>query len=721
MRFGRYVGFVLVLAGCGDNDHPLGNNTSSIRCSSVVTFPSSIYVPTGYGASAVASADLDGDGHADLVTPDGFIGQVSVLLGNGDGTFRDFVDYPAGTAPAALAITDLDGDGKLDLIVGDASSAALLQLRGNGDGTFLPAEVLVTLSAAPSAITIHDVNEDGRADVIVRSAPGVVVLVNGSGGALQITGEYAVDWGGGVAVGDLDGDGQVDLVAAQASSVDKISIFRGNGDGTFQPRVDQNIGQGPFFVSLVDLDRDGKLDLILGNTLTNSVTVARGNGDATFSAPSDIVLNTWSNAPPSSLSVIDVTGDGNLDLVATSAESLNVVPGNGDGTFAARIDATLGLLGPASSLVEDLDGDGNLDAVVSYYSGLIAVLPGSHGGIFPSAQQFTTPGGGDNDLIALGDLDEDGIPDLVQSTTTGASISHGNGDGSFATPQPLAAAGAGAIAVIDLDGDKHLDVIAVTGHTLTTLRGTGDGTFTATGSNELGTYANALAVADLDNDHRLDAVVADAQMGTVRILLGHGDGTFDDVSATYDAGGLARAVAVADLDRDGKLDIVIANQTVLRVLPGKGDGTFGAPIDIDVGAASSPFDVAAVDMNHDDIPDLVVATPGIGSVSVLLNRGDGTFLPRVDVPAGVDPIHLVISRVTAADHPAVLALDNMNSSLRLFVATGDGHLMLAAEYGAPVGASSLAVGDVDQDSLPDLVIAGVLDGLVIHGHCNSSD
>jgi hypothetical protein len=365
---------------------------------------------------SVAVGDFDGDAKLDLAvanwgrnpadTPD-FRGSVSVLLGNGDGTFQAAVNYSAGMHPVSVAVGDFNRDGKPDLAVANTEAAepsgyleargSVSVLLGNGDGTFQPA-VNYSVGTNPVSVAVSDVNGDGKPDLIVAaygSSPNYfdssvsVLLGNGDG-----TFRPAVNYSTGpltrsLAVGDFNRDGKPDLAVANYGSNahnrtdTSVSVLLGNGDGTFQPAVNYKAGSLPLSVAVGDFNGDGKLDLVVGdNNDRGSVSVLLGNGDGTFQAavgsPFDPTGATYYT--PFSIAVGDFNGDGKLDLAVAddtagnSAPGVSVLLGNGDGTFRTGVNFDAG---PSSTSVAlgDFNGDGAPDlAVVNSPSTSVVVL-----------------------------------------------------------------------------------------------------------------------------------------------------------------------------------------------------------------------------------------------------------------------------------------------------------------------------------------------------------
>jgi DNA/RNA endonuclease YhcR with UshA esterase domain len=264
----------------------------------------------------VTVGDFNGDGKADLAVanyPDSGNGpySVTILLGNGDGTFTQEADNPAtGNQPLSIVAGDFNGDGNLDLAVANSGSNTLSILLGNGDGTF-------TAAASPAT----------------GSSPSSVVT------------------------GDFNGDGKLDLAVTNASS-NTVSILLGNGDGTFTAAASPATDNKPVSVAVGDFNGDGNPDLAVANEGGNDLTILLGKGDGTFTAASSPVI-----AGPDSVAVGDFNGDGIVDLAVAGSHAA-VLLGNGDGTFTASVtlprvdnfDIQYQWMVPA-----DFNGDGRTD------------------------------------------------------------------------------------------------------------------------------------------------------------------------------------------------------------------------------------------------------------------------------------------------------------------------------------------------------------------------
>ncbi len=312
-----------------------------------------------------------------------------------------------------------------------------------GDGT-LAAKVDYATAAYPNAVALGDLNGDGMLDIVTAggdSSRGTVSVLLGTGeGTFAAKVDYTTGNGpSSVALRDLNGDGKLDLVVASGAA-NTVSVLLGTDDGKFAPKVD-NPGRGnPSSVVVSDLNGDGKLDLMTANQDTNVVSVLLGTGDGKF----DAGPNCSTGGSPRAVTLGDVDGDGNLDLVTANYDvgTVSVLLGTGDGRFAAKVDYATGER-PSWVALGDLNGDGKLDLAAATYAGFsstVSVLLGTGGGKFAAKVDYTT-GGLVNDAnppsafsVALGDLNGDGKLDLVTAnwSTSTVSVLLGTGGGKFA-------------------------------------------------------------------------------------------------------------------------------------------------------------------------------------------------------------------------------------------------------------------------------------------------
>jgi len=346
---------------------------------------------TGDTPYSVAIADLNGDGKPDLAVGNNNVLQaepntVSVLLGNGAGGFGPKADFVARRA-RAVAIADLNADLKPDLAVtsGDGGDPGLLSvLLGNGDGTFGPTTESV-IGRGPDDLAIADLNGDLKPDLAVPnlySNTVSVLLGNGAGGFGANT-EFATgEFPHGVAIGDLNGDLKPDLAVANHLA-STVSVLLGNGDGTFGLKADFVTGGGPHDVAIGDLNADLKPDLAVTNHFPSTVSVLLGNGAGGFGAKADFETG----AGPVGVQIADLNCDLKPDLAVANfyvATGVSVLVGNGDGTFLPKADFATGIDGGLSVAIADLNADLKPDLVkANYREASVSVLLNTCGQTVP--------------------------------------------------------------------------------------------------------------------------------------------------------------------------------------------------------------------------------------------------------------------------------------------------------------------------------------------------
>ncbi|MBI5170155.1 MAG: VCBS repeat-containing protein [Candidatus Eisenbacteria bacterium] len=367
---------------------------------------SSPNVSTGSAPIATATADLDHDGDADLVVANSGSTTVSVLRGNGNGTFAAGVAYAAAGTPACVAISDVDLDGDPDLLVGTQADSALWVLRGNGDGTFA-AGVRTPLNAQPSGIAIADFDEDGADDLAIAGSLGGLLTLRGHTTAGVPDGTFEAPvvvpvsaQTRQVIVGDFNEDGIWDL-ATTASGL-KVLLGQGSGgvgDGTFGAAASYNAGGTPWDLASADFNLDGIADLAVANSGASSVSMflgagSGGVGNGTFPVSGTSVSV---NSNPRGLVVTDWNGDGVPDLAvansSTTAKTMSMLTGKGDGTFNAAVTSAANTKAWAIAL-GDFNGDGGADlAVVNNGTNTATIWRAGCGSA--AALGVTTPAGGD--------------------------------------------------------------------------------------------------------------------------------------------------------------------------------------------------------------------------------------------------------------------------------------------------------------------------------------
>jgi hypothetical protein len=381
--------------------------------SAAMGFLAPVETSVGQNPVGVAVGDFNHDGNPDLVVADSGGKEVSVLLGDGMGGFSNANHFATGIGPKALAIGDFNGDGNLDIVTVNQNDYSVL--LGNGDGTFqkpliftLPKVIAGQVSQTATGVAVGDFNRDGKLDLVVTAFASLfdaskgyvdVLLGNGDGTfTVASTTPINSDNPSSVAVADFNGDGNLDVVAGNNSRGTQVSLLSGGGDGNVQETAEPNLGISfPASIVVADFNNDGIPDLaaagvsFASGSIQGAVGFALGNGDGTFQAPQILTSTGF----PGALAVGDFNRDGNLDIVTANGGSVNVFLGNGKGAFQAALSFT-GVSFPKGIAVGDFNHDGFPDlAETAFFAKSVAVLINSGNwppvSIASTAPALTTP------------------------------------------------------------------------------------------------------------------------------------------------------------------------------------------------------------------------------------------------------------------------------------------------------------------------------------------
>jgi hypothetical protein len=711
-------------------------------------------LPTGaLGADAIASGHfITHDNNLDLAVSNRDSNSISILLGNGDGTFRpgQTLNTSPGNRPRGILTGNFHSsinDGIVDLAVLTTGRVAVY--LGNGDGTFQTAKSFPTVDT-PIAFAAADLNGDHKLDLVMVSnvAGNLTVLLGNGNGTFQkaiktpLLPSVANNRPTSMVADDFLGNGKIDLAIANANS-NLIAILLGNGNGTFQsPILFPAGGASPNAIVSADFNGDHIPDLASANS--GSISVYLGNGNGTFrTLPAIAVPNSGlpqAAAGPNSgpLLAADLAGDGIQDLVVADQTSSQVtfLLGCGDGTFAPPQSFLTGAT-PLALTVGDFNNDHKLDvASVNNSSNNVTVFlevesapvtTGSTGtsGISNNvtvSQQpelgspVTTnpvPVGLGPAQIITGDFAHDGLLDLVTDNRTSGNLSLflALPGGLFEPPVLIRGFTATPEFVVagDFQSDGKLDLVTANSDgNLSILIGNGNGTFQAP-STFFGGFGlggpKDLFVQDLRGDGKIDDLVTTNFDGTMSVFLGNGNGTFA-MPTRYaldpsDAASIDRnpttGMAAADFTGNGILDLVVSEFADHRLVLflGNGNGTFQAAQQI-VLPDFNPGAIIADDFRGDGKMDLMVVDNGTpntafrGRLLVLLGNGNGTFEAPETIQLGTNLKSLVAGDFNGDGTADVAVSDIGTNSFSLLLGAGNGSFVLDPTP-IPVGTNPLGI------------------------------
>ncbi len=722
---------------------------------------------------------------------------LSVVLNHGDGSFEDPIFLPVinpttdsgveNFGVGSVNLVDFDGDGTIDILAlygngGTSGPNLLLFWKGLGKGAFAPLAKTET-GTYLSSFQIADFNGDGKLDLMaIRTSQNQAGVMLGNGdGTFGVYSEFAnisnSGYGGLNSVGDIDGKNGPDVVLASYFR-QQIDVFLNDGTGHLvQSRSLNTGGTGgngqTFGATIGDFTRDGKADILFWTWSSSDgggVGIYKGTGDGsnfTYANAKSGNASYVAQIPyNNTLKPIDLNGDGNLDIYlghSGGEHGIDVGLGKGDGTFdfttyEQAFDPT-GASGnntnDYSVLAGDYNGDGFIDlaALSVRYGGAdvlskVTILYADSPGVFAAPKrQITTDRrsyGAGPGISLFGDVNNDGIVDIVAGNQSGFYTSFGKGEGTFG-PALIGLRGYNSVSdgfLFDLNQDGKLDLVWTGGLNGANVNagygaalGNGDGTFAFTFAQSAGNFygAGVITPGDFNGDGYTDFASFHPAInapGTGTFLDGFHDvflyqpsapGTFlrsyhNVIPVSIVDDNLRRSFAAADFDGDGVLDLLSVlgklnnNPMQLLFFHGLGNGTFSDPISTPILTSNTdalfPKWIAVGDLNEDGKLDFVL-TSAYSRASIFLGRGDGSFDPPTDYVTGTgsNSRHVYLNDIDRDGHLDLIGIsENYYREKSVTVRAGNGDGTVDLEQVVTLsGTNYLNLADYDGDGVTDLI------------------
>ena len=490
----------------------------------------------------------------------------------------------------------------------------------------------------------------------------------------------------------------------------------------FKPLKSYAIHQNsrPQAIALAYFNKDARLDLVVVNENTDSIGVSLGLGTGKFASLTS--YSTGIGSQPHSVAVGDLNNDNQTDIIVANygTHTIGVFLGFGNGSFATVQLLSTGIACPLSVVVGHVDGDDRLDLVVANYGTQnIDVFLGDGNGSFARAISYST---GDDSLpwsITLDDLDGNRSLDIVVANygTNTIGVFLNNGNGTFAE-QKIYPIGMGSrpysVVVGDFNRDNRPDIAVANSGTGTVLIliGTGQGTFERTLVTVTDTFGPLyLLAADFNQDSRLDIAIANNWNSSIYLMLGNGDGTFR-YPRVYSTGfgSFPSSITVGDVNGDERLDIVVTNNgsNNVGIFLGHDQGVFRSDQLYSTGPSSNPKSVVVADFNQDGIIDIAVGNNQADTIGIFLGTAGGVFLNQTTYSTGSNssPSDIISGDFNKDAHLDLVVTASKADSLGFFFGNGRGTFseMISLSTGNDSSPQSVAVGDLNRDTNLDLVV-----------------
>jgi ankyrin repeat protein len=745
------LSFCFVNAGGIPVEHSAEQLSSAARGCSEPQFRDAPHFPTLTAPKDIATADFDGDDRADIAAI-GSSNNVSIHRNTNNGNLAAAVNLITGNSPQVITVADFDLDGKADIATSNFNAVSVFRNTSAGPGniSFGPRVDILGVGPETEAIIAGDLDGDQKPEIVTANRQGNNFSILGNNGAGPGSISFAApvnlatsSLGQDARIGDFDGDGRPDIVTLFSNGT--VSVLKNAtavaGSFNFAAKVDFSLGSGTSPRSLVaaDFDSDGRLDIAATLSFAAQVGVLRnvssGAGNLAFAAPTKYTVG----AGPIPLIAVDLNGDGKIDLAAANNNVNNVSilqnASIGPGSISFLPQAAFGAgNSPYSMVSADFNGDGRPDIATSDLDGAtITVLINSGKAAEPvefmGRKQIVLPSS--PAAVAIADFDGDGERDLVIADPNRKEMGALRNTGNARFPEIsrfTAGTKAGGIGLADFDGDGKIDVAVSSSDfqsfepVLIYRNSSSPGTmaFSVATTYTPVTGAGDILAADFDGDGRVDLATANVGSNSISIVrnLSSGPGNFSfSFPINVVVGPSPARIVAADFDGDSKLDIAAGSGGSRYVAVMRNVGTAQEPVSFSGSIVLQNIDfsdVGAGDLDGDGKADLVVATSDTINTWILRNLSTGpgqiSFSAGDRYIFGIVPERVVVADLNLDGRPDVFAGNGALRGVYSIVentTTTPGTISLATKLNQPSsGAPEFALGDLNDDGIPDAVLAG---------------
>lgn len=695
------------------------------------TFSSQIIYSTGpkSSPSSVAIGYFNNDSFLDIVLTDYAINSIGVFLNYGNGTFTNqILTFLGSSRPLSLTTAYFNDDNLTDIAVVNDGTFTVIILSSVGNGLFqIETNQHLGYDSIPQVVIATYFNQDTYIDLLIVNSgtSELIVLLNNPNSSFTIwkysTGSMSHPTS--LHIGDLNNDTFMDVVVAN-SATNNIGIFFGRTDGIVDNMIPLSIDDSfrPQSVVIIDFNNDTLLDILIIDSINKNLFIFNGYGNGSF----ELILkySTGYNSNPSSFAIADFDIDNKLDVIVTDNQTNHILIFSSYEkyfeTSPIRYPTGKGLVIYGMDLA-DFNNDGYQDIVVSNNgAGSLAIHLNLGNGTFEHKQTYDISIDYNMDFITTKDINNDGNMDIIFILNPACNVSMllGNGDGTFHYGNSYSI-GNGSnsfmFVVDDFNHDSYVDIITANSKTddLGIFFGYGNGTFTnmMVFSNGTGFNPYLIVTGDIDNDQNLDLVLSAEEKDGIQLLMGNGDGSFQNAVLISTDNEHVRSLAIHDLNNDDRADLIYTNaeHSYVAILLSQTDGTFTNITKYPTIRGAIPSSIAFGYYNDDSFIDIAVSNTHDSSISIYFGFRNGSFeiSNRIDTGYRTEPIFVRFTELNGDTQQDLVVYERVSIDILIFIVKQRVTFQRQTNYstGSSSHPSSVVIAHFNGTQQIDLVVA----------------